>query len=81
MHTSLVEAKLFWDLRSLAGGSALRSLLATGAFDISYGYYFESSYYGAKFNSMNEPPVLGGLLFPRSHGGAHLIQTGYSLPF
>jgi hypothetical protein len=81
MHTSLVEAKLFWDLRSLAGGSALRSLLASGTVDISYGYFFESSYYGVKFNSKNEPPVAAALLFPHSYGGAHLIQTGYSLPF
>jgi hypothetical protein len=81
LHTSLVEAKIFWDLRALGADTPLRALFSAGTIDLSYGYFFESTYYGPEFNAKNEPPVLGELAFPRHLGGAHLIQTGYSLPF
>ena len=64
----------------LLAGTAL-DFFAAGTFDVSYGYYFESTPYGQEFTDRNAPPVIGELPFTRSHGGAHLIQTGYSLPF
>ena len=48
---------------------------------MSYGYFFQSTPYGQEFTDRNAPPVLGELPFTREYGGAHLIQTGYSLPF
>jgi hypothetical protein len=81
LHTSLAEAKLIWDLRLLAGRHPVLTFLSAGSFDVSYGYFFENTYYGALFTPKNEPPGGGLLVFPRDHGGAHLIQTGYSVPF
>jgi hypothetical protein len=78
--THLPEVKVFWDMHGLQGVPLLR-FLAHGTFDVSYGYYFESTPYGAKFTDQTAPPVLGELPFSRSHGGAHYVQTGYSLPF
>ncbi len=71
--------KVIWDLR-LLNGTAL-DFFAAGTFDVSYGYYFEGSPYGQEFTDRNAPPVIGELPFSREYGGAHLIQTGYSLPF
>ena len=79
LRTQLAELKLIWDMRLLAG-TAL-DFFAAGTFDVSYGYYFEGSPYGQEFTDRNAPPVIGELPFTREYGGAHLIQTGYSLPF
>ena len=78
--THLPEVKLTWDLRALTGLPVL-GFFAAGALDISYGYYIENTPYGQKFDDVNAPPIIGDLPFTRSYGGAHLIQTGYSLPF
>jgi hypothetical protein len=80
LTTQMVQLKGTWDTRVFAGWRVL-GLFAAGAFEVSYGYYFEDSPYGMLFNDRNAPPVIGNLPFTRSHGGAHLIQTGYSLPF
>jgi hypothetical protein len=58
LHTHLVELKLTWEARSLAGVPVL-AWFSLGAFEISYGRYFQTTHYGT----------------------AHLLQTGYSLPF
>jgi hypothetical protein len=79
MRTQVGELKLIWDMRLLAG-TAL-DFFAAGTFDVSYGYYFEGTPYGQEFTDRNAPPVLGELPYSREYGGAHLIQTGYSLPF
>jgi hypothetical protein len=79
LDTDLVELRFTWDTRVLAGTSL--DLFSPGAFNISYGYYFQNSPYGQPFTDRNAPPLLGEIPFTRSHGGAHLIQTGYSLPF
>ncbi|HEY0713664.1 MAG TPA: hypothetical protein VGF45_13375, partial [Polyangia bacterium] len=79
MTTHLPEVKLMWDLRVFHHVPAL-AFLAAGTFEVSYGYYFESAYYGQKFTDKTAPPVIGWG-FTRDHGGAHIMQTGYSLPF
>jgi Protein of unknown function (DUF3570) len=79
MRTQVAELKLIWDLR-LLNGTAL-DFFSAGTFDVAYGYYFEGTPYGQQFNDRNAPPVIGELPFSREYGGAHLIQTGYSLPF
>jgi hypothetical protein len=58
LHTQLAELKLTWEARPLAGVPVL-AWFALGAFEISYGRYFQTTHYGT----------------------AHLLQTGYSLPF
>jgi hypothetical protein len=78
--THVLQFKLMWDTRVFAGREVL-DLLAGGTFEISYAYYFESTPYGMVFNDRNAPPLIGDFPWGRSHGGAHLIQTGYSLPF
>jgi Protein of unknown function (DUF3570) len=80
LQTHLPELKLIWDLHGLADVPGL-DWLSRGSIEISYGYYFESTPYGQPFTDRNAPPVIGELPFTRSHGGAHLLQTGYSLPF
>jgi Protein of unknown function (DUF3570) len=79
LRTQVAEFKLIWDMRLLSG-TAL-DFFAAGTFDVSYGYYFEGTPYGQEFTDRNAPPVIGELPFSREYGGAHLIQTGYSLPF
>src|SRR4029450_1357755 len=71
LTTHLVQLKGTWDTRVFAGWRVL-GLFAAGAFELSYGYYFEDSPYGMLFNDRNAPPVIGNLPFSRSHGGAHL---------
>jgi hypothetical protein len=78
--THLPEVKVFWDMHGLIGVPVL-DFFAHGTLDLSYGYYFETTPYGMPFTKQTEPPVLEVLPFPRSHGGAHYIQAGYSLPF
>jgi hypothetical protein len=78
--THLPEVKVFWDMHGLAG-IPLLDLFAHGILDVSYGYYFETTPYGAPFTDETAPPVIGEIPFTRSHGGAHYIQAGYSLPF
>jgi hypothetical protein len=58
LTTHTPQVKLVWEARGL-GGVPVLDWLAQGAFDVSYGYYVQSS----KF------------------GNAHLLETGYSLPF
>jgi hypothetical protein len=58
LATHVPQAKLTWEARALASVPVL-GWLSSGAFEISYAYYFQSTHYG----------------------GAHLLQTGYSLPF
>ena len=58
LHTHLAELKLTWEARALASVPVL-AWFALGAFEISYGRYFQSTHYH----------------------DAHLLQTGYSLPF
>jgi hypothetical protein len=58
LNTQLVELKLAWEARALTGVPLL-GWFALGAFEISYGRYFQTTHYGT----------------------AHLLQTGYSLPF
>jgi hypothetical protein len=58
LHTHTPEVKLIWEARGWSGVPVL-GWLAQGSFDVSYGYYVQSS----KF------------------GNAHLLETGYSLPF
>jgi hypothetical protein len=79
LRTQVAELKAIWDLR-LLNGSAL-DFFASGTFDLSYAYYFEGTPYGQEFTDINAPPVLGKLPYSRQYGGAHVIQTGYSLPF
>ena len=78
--THLPEGKLIWELRALTGMPVL-GFLAPGALDLSYSYYFENTAYGMLFTDRNAPPLIGNVPLTRSHGGAHYIQTGYSLPF
>jgi hypothetical protein len=78
--THLPEVKVFWDLHGLLGVPML-DFFAHGTIDLSYAYYFETTPYGAAFTDQTAPPVIGALPFSRSHGGAHYIQAGYSLPF
>jgi hypothetical protein len=80
LTTHLPELKVIWDLHLLAEVPGL-SWLSTGAIEVSYGYLIQSTPYGAPFTDKNAPPVLGKIPFTRKHGGAHLLQTGYSLPF
>ena len=80
LKTHLPELKIIWDMHGLAGVPAL-AWLAGGSIEVSYGYLFETTPYGQPFTDKNAPPIIGKLPFTRSHGGAHLIQTGYSLPF
>jgi hypothetical protein len=80
LTTHLPEVKLTWDLHVLAGVPGL-GWLSEGSVEISYAYYFESTPYGQTFTDKNAPPVIGELPFTRKYGGAHLMQTGYSLPF
>jgi hypothetical protein len=79
LTTHLPELRVTWDLRALALTPVLRHL-AGGAIDVSYGFLFETTPYGAGFSDKNAPPVIGHLI-PHKYGGAHIIQTGYSLPF
>jgi hypothetical protein len=58
LQTHLIELKLTWEARALAGVPVL-AWFALGAFEISYGRYFQTTHYR----------------------DAHLLQTGYSLPF
>jgi hypothetical protein len=78
-RNQLAEGKLIWDLRILNGTGL--DVLAGGSFDVSYGYYFEGTPYGMDFNDGNAPPLLRYQPLSQRYGGAHLIQTGYSLPF
>ncbi len=80
LSTHLPEIKVIWDLRLLAAVPGL-AWFAGGAVEVSYGYLFQSTPYGMPFTDKNAPPVLGDLPFTRKYGGAHLLQTGYSLPF
>ena len=80
MDTDLAEVKLTWDLRTF-NGRRFMDTFAPGSISVSYGYFFQSTPYGQEFDDINAPPVLGELPFTRNYGGAHLIQTGYSLPF
>jgi hypothetical protein len=57
-NTHLVELKLYWEARGLAGIPVL-AWFADGTFELSYGYYFQPTHYG----------------------NAHVLQTGYTLPF
>ena len=61
--------------------AAVPGHFAPGSIGVSYGYFFQSTPYGQAFDDNNAPPVLGELPFTRNYGGAHLIQTGYRLPF
>jgi hypothetical protein len=58
LKTHLAEVKLVWEARAL-GHVPLLAWFALGAFELSYGRYFQVTHYG----------------------DAHLLQTGYSLPF
>jgi hypothetical protein len=58
LRTHLTELKLTWEARALAGVPVL-AWFAPGAFELSYGQYFQTTHYR----------------------NAHLLQTGYSLPF
>ena len=80
LATHLPEVKITWELRVLEPVPFLRWFSA-GAFELSYGYFFQSTPYGQKFTDKTAPPVIGALPFSRSYGGAHLMQTGYSMPF
>jgi hypothetical protein len=80
LQTHLPELKVIWDMHALARFPGL-AWLAPGSVEVSYGYFFETSAYGQKFTDRNAPPIVGALPFTRSYGGAHLVQTGYSLPF
>ncbi len=80
LNTQLPEVKVIWDLHGLAEVPAL-AWLSTGSVELSYGYLFESTPYGQPFTDRNAPPGIGKLPFTRKYGGAHLMQTGYSLPF
>jgi hypothetical protein len=80
LTTHLPELKLIWNLHVLERLPAL-GWLAGGAAELSYGYLFQSTPYGQPFTDKNAPPAIGKLPFTRKYGGAHLVQTGYSLPF
>jgi hypothetical protein len=58
LRTHLAELKLVWEARAL-GRVPILAWFALGAFELSYGRYFQEIHYG----------------------DAHLLQTGYSLPF
>jgi hypothetical protein len=79
LTTQLPEVKLTWDMHVL-GALGFPPWMTMGSFDVGYGYYFESSPYGQPFTDKTAPPIIGWG-FTRNHGGAHLLQTGYSLPF
>jgi hypothetical protein len=80
LATHLPEIKLIWDLRAFADVPFLQHL-AAGSFEVSYGFFIQSSRYGQRFTERTAPPFIGTLPFVREYGGAHLIQTGYTLPF
>lgn len=79
LTTHLPELKVTWDLRALLDVPYLQRL-ARGTLELSYGFYYESTSYGQVFSDKTAPPVIGALI-PRDHRGAHIMQTGYSLPF
>ena len=79
LRTQVAEFKFIWDM-NVFNGTAL-DLFAGGTFDVSYAYYFEGTPYGQEFTDRNAPPIIGKLPYSRQYGGAHVIQTGYSLPF
>jgi hypothetical protein len=79
LTTHLPEVRLTWDMRGLALVPVLRHL-ANGAVEVSYGFLFESAPYGQPFSDATAPPVLGAIV-PHQYGGAHIVQTGYSVPF
>jgi Protein of unknown function (DUF3570) len=79
LTSHLPEVKLTWELRGLAHLPGFR-WLSRGSVDVAYGYYFESTPYGQVFTDRNAPPVINWP-FTYDHGGAHIIQTGYALPF
>ena len=58
LNTEYPEVQLVWDAEALRDVPLLR-WFAAGSFEISYGYYFQST----------------------SYGGAHVLQTGYRLPY
>jgi hypothetical protein len=58
MHTEYPEVQLVWEAESMRTIPFLR-WFAGGTFEVSYGYYFQSTNYG----------------------GAHVLQTGYRLPY
>jgi hypothetical protein len=58
LRTQFLELKLTWEARPLARVPVL-AWFALGAFELSYGRYFQTTHYG----------------------DAHVLQTGYSLPF
>jgi hypothetical protein len=80
LTTHLPELQVVWDLNRLASVPGL-GWLSAGSIEVSYGYLFQSTPYGQPFTDRNAPPVIGELPFTRKYGGAHLLQTGYSLPF
>jgi hypothetical protein len=80
LTTQLPELKVIWHLTLLSRVPGL-AWFSGGAVELSYGYLFQSTPYGTPFNDKNAPPLLGDLPWTRKYGGAHLLQTGYSLPF
>jgi len=58
MHTEYPEVQFVWQAEAFRDMPFLR-WFAGGSFEISYGYYFQST----------------------SYGGAHVLQTGYRLPY
>jgi hypothetical protein len=58
LHTEYPEVQLVWEAEALRDVPVLR-WFAAGSFEISYGYYFQST----------------------SFGNAHVVQTGYRLPY
>jgi hypothetical protein len=79
LSTHLPELKLIWDMHVLSA-LGFPDWMTAGSFDVGYGYYFQSTPYGQPYTDKTAPPVIGWG-FTRDHGGAHLLQTGYSLPF
>ena len=77
--THLPEVKLTWDLHALDDVPFLRRL-AAGTLELSYGFYYESTPYGQVFSDKTAPPDHRRHR-PQDHRGAHIMQTGYSLPF
>ena len=58
MHTEYPEVKLIWDAEPWRDVPFFR-WFASGTFEISYGYYYQST----------------------SFGNAHVLQTGYTMPY
>jgi hypothetical protein len=58
MHSEYPELQVIWRAEQLAGIPVLQ-WLAAGTFDISYGYFIQST----------------------AFGNAHVLQTGYTLPY